>query len=114
QTGTITSSTNPLRFGGDSVWGEYFSGLIDEVRVYSRALSAAEVQTDMNTPVGGGSPQLAAEGTVPGGAAPVLAPADLAPVAAEAVRRWQAAGLGPAQVALPARAHFRITDLHPR
>jgi len=37
QTGNITSSTNPLRFGGDSIWGEYFNGLIDEVRVYSAA-----------------------------------------------------------------------------
>src|SRR5207244_13491338 len=34
QTGNIISSTGPLRIGGDSVWGEYFTGLIDEVRVY--------------------------------------------------------------------------------
>src|SRR5262249_24150791 len=33
------------------VWGEYFQGLIDEVRVYNRALSASEVQSDMNTSV---------------------------------------------------------------
>jgi hypothetical protein len=50
-TGTIVSSTQPLRIGGNQVWGEYFAGLIDEVRVYNRALSAAEIQTDMNTPV---------------------------------------------------------------
>jgi hypothetical protein len=36
------------------VWGEYFSGLIDEARVYNRALSAAEIQADMARPVGGG------------------------------------------------------------
>ena len=35
--------------GGNTVWGEYFAGLIDEVRIYNRALSAAEIQTDMNT-----------------------------------------------------------------
>jgi hypothetical protein len=29
----------------------FFDGAIDEVRIYSRALSAAEVQTDMNAPV---------------------------------------------------------------
>ncbi|PYR88207.1 MAG: hypothetical protein DMF84_28850 [Acidobacteria bacterium] len=29
--------------------GQFFEGLIDEVRVYSRALSAAEIVTDMNT-----------------------------------------------------------------
>jgi hypothetical protein len=33
------------------MWGEYFAGLIDDVRVYNRALSAAEITTDMNTPV---------------------------------------------------------------
>ena len=50
-TGSIVSSTQPLRIGGNQVWGEYFAGLIDEIRVYNRALSAAEIQTDMNTPV---------------------------------------------------------------
>jgi hypothetical protein len=31
--------------------GYYFNGVIDEVRIYNRALSAAEVQADMNTPI---------------------------------------------------------------
>jgi hypothetical protein len=44
-------SSGPLRMGGNSVWGEYFAGLIDEVRIYDRALSVAELQTDMYTPV---------------------------------------------------------------
>ena len=52
-TGTIIASTGPLDIGSDAVWGEYFAGLIDDVRVYNRALSQAEIQTDMNTPVGG-------------------------------------------------------------
>jgi hypothetical protein len=43
----MASSTNPLRIGGNSVWAEWFRGTIDEVRVYNRALSAAEVATDM-------------------------------------------------------------------
>jgi hypothetical protein len=51
QTGSIATSTNALRIGGNTVWGEYFQGRIDEVRVYNRALSAAEIQTDMNTAV---------------------------------------------------------------
>ena len=51
-TSMITISTNPLFIGGDQSMGQYFHGRIDEVRVYNRALSAAEVQTDMNTPVG--------------------------------------------------------------
>ncbi len=45
-----------LRIGGNSVWGEYFAGLIDEVRVYNRALTAAEIQQDMQTPVSGPPP----------------------------------------------------------
>ena len=32
--------------------GFYFQGVIDEVRVYDRALTAAEIQADMNTPLG--------------------------------------------------------------
>ena len=50
--GTITISTGALRIGGNTIWGEYFSGLIDEVRIYNRALTPAEIQTDMNAPVG--------------------------------------------------------------
>ncbi len=54
--GSIPASTSPLRMGGNAVWGEYFDGLIDEVRVYNRALTQAEIQNDMNTPVGAASP----------------------------------------------------------
>ena len=42
----------PAQIGGDSIYGQYFSGLIDEVRVYNTALTAAQIQTDMTTPVG--------------------------------------------------------------
>lgn len=51
QTGAIVTSNNPLRIGGDSIWDEYFQGLIDEIRIYNRALSPAAIQADMNTPV---------------------------------------------------------------
>jgi hypothetical protein len=51
QTGALIASTQPLRFGGDAPWGEWFQGSLDELRVYNRALTAAEVQTDMSTPV---------------------------------------------------------------
>jgi len=54
--GNILSSSGMLRIGGNAVWGEYFSGLIDEVRLYNRALTASEIQTDMNTPIGSSSP----------------------------------------------------------
>ena len=46
---SIATTTGGLKIGGNSVWGEYFKGLIDDVRIYNRALSAAEMQTDMNT-----------------------------------------------------------------
>ncbi|NOT57246.1 MAG: hypothetical protein HOP18_21800 [Deltaproteobacteria bacterium] len=51
QTGPVGVSGSPLRIGGNSVWGEYFQGRIDEVRVYNRALTAAQIATDMNTAV---------------------------------------------------------------
>ena len=41
----------PLRIGGNAIWGEYFQGQIDEVRVYNRAALAIEIQTDMVTPM---------------------------------------------------------------
>ena len=63
-------STGALRIGGNSIWGEWFSGQIDEVRVYDRALSAAEVAGDRDTPVGGAPP---ADTTAP--AVSVTAPA---------------------------------------
>jgi hypothetical protein len=52
QTGTIATSTNALQIGGDSIYSQFFQGTIDEVRIYNRALSAMEIQADMNVPVG--------------------------------------------------------------
>ena len=49
QTGNTAVSTGALRIGGNALWGEYFSGAIDEVRIYNRARSLAEIQADMNT-----------------------------------------------------------------
>jgi len=51
QAGPIATSSGPLRIGGNSIWGEFFKGRIDEVRVYNRALKSGEIQVDMNTPV---------------------------------------------------------------
>ena len=51
QPGLIASSSGVLRIGGDSVWGQYFQGRIDEVRIYNRALSTSEIQADMDTPI---------------------------------------------------------------
>jgi chitodextrinase len=50
-TGNIATSTNPLQIGGDSIYGQFFNGLIDNVRVYNIALTAAQIQTDQTTAV---------------------------------------------------------------
>ena len=52
--GTMPISTGALRIGGNKVWSEWFDGLIDEVRVYNRALSQAEVQSDLASPIASG------------------------------------------------------------
>ncbi len=52
QTGNLDVTTNPLRIGGNTVWSNlYFQGLIDEVRVYDRALTQTELQQAANEPV---------------------------------------------------------------
>ena len=56
RTGNIATSTNPLQIGGDSLFGQFFQGMIDEVRVYNVALTVTQIQADMNTPVGGTPP----------------------------------------------------------
>jgi fibronectin type 3 domain-containing protein len=50
-TGSMTVSTGVLRLGGNEIWSEWFQGLIDEVRIYNRALTQAEIQSDMNAAV---------------------------------------------------------------
>jgi hypothetical protein len=51
--GPMVVSTGPLKLGGNAIWGEWYAGLIDDVRVYNRALTATEIQGDMATPVTG-------------------------------------------------------------
>jgi alpha-mannosidase len=60
QTGPVRTSDSPLRIGGNSVWGEFFQGRIDEARIYSRALAADEIRADMNTPIGAAGAAMAA------------------------------------------------------
>ena len=64
---TMTSQQQPslgggvlaIGQGGDAYPSERFSGTIDEVRIYNRALSAAEIQTDFQTSPGFASTLLA-------------------------------------------------------
>jgi fibronectin type 3 domain-containing protein/azurin len=56
QTITPAGNISPLyigQFGGNS---DRFAGVIDEVRIYNRALTLSQIQIDMNTPVGGSAP----------------------------------------------------------
>jgi hypothetical protein len=51
-TGVNTQSNNALRIGGNGQFaGEFFSGMIDEVRVFMTVRTAAQIQQDMNTPI---------------------------------------------------------------
>ena len=51
QSGTIESSTEPLTIGGDNIYGQFFQGVIDEVRIWNVARSAADIQLQMTAPV---------------------------------------------------------------
>jgi len=52
QSGSILTSSGALQIGGDTTYGQYFMGKIDDVRIYNYALAPAQIQADMNTPVG--------------------------------------------------------------
>jgi len=69
-TGTISQTSNPFRIGGNSIWGEYFSGRIDEVRIYNRALSVEEIVADKDTPISGASPTPTGSAPTPTGSVP--------------------------------------------
>ena len=49
--GAAIATAGALRIGGNAPWGEYFRGLIDEVRIYNRALDVNEIQADMTKPI---------------------------------------------------------------
>jgi hypothetical protein len=51
QTGNIVTSTNPLQIGGDSIYGQYFRGKLDEIRVYNIALTQSQIQADMSNAI---------------------------------------------------------------
>ena len=49
---SITARGNVMNVGADERPGQFFKGLMDDLRIYNRALSPSEVQSDMNTPLG--------------------------------------------------------------
>ena len=59
--GSIRDASGPLRIGGRVPGGGWFKGVLDEVRVYNRALSAAEIRRGMRR----GAPAQPAPATAP-------------------------------------------------
>jgi hypothetical protein len=104
---TITPTTNPFRIGADITAQQFFKGSLDEVRLYNRALTAQEVQTDM------ASAALLAEGgaLAEHGAVPLLTEAQLAPILDTAKARWVATGLTAEQASALAAVEIKIVDL---
>jgi Concanavalin A-like lectin/glucanases superfamily/Bacterial Ig domain len=52
--GTITPGTGPLHLGGNNLWTEWFTGQLDDIRIYNTPLTPTQIQTDMTAPVGVG------------------------------------------------------------
>ena len=46
---TLENVRAPLRIGGNTTYGEYLHGVIDEVRIYNRAQPPDEIRRDMST-----------------------------------------------------------------
>jgi hypothetical protein len=46
---SITARGMALRVGADAAGSQFYKGVLDNLRIYSRALSATEVTTDMNS-----------------------------------------------------------------
>jgi Concanavalin A-like lectin/glucanases superfamily len=45
------TNSRPIRLGANGAGGEVLRGLIDDVRIYNRPLTAIEIQADMSTPL---------------------------------------------------------------
>ncbi len=65
--GAFRKSAGPLQMGGDQVWGEFFTGSIDNVRIFSRARSPKQLARDRRTPVAGGIVHAPVSTGAPGG-----------------------------------------------
>src|SRR6185369_16696727 len=53
--GPADADSNALTIGRHAALSQFFKGIVDNVRIYSRVLSQTEIQSDMNTPIGGTS-----------------------------------------------------------
>jgi hypothetical protein len=50
-TGTLVVNNGTLKIGGSTTAGQFFNGLVDEVRLYNRVRTPAQINADLNTPV---------------------------------------------------------------
>jgi Concanavalin A-like lectin/glucanases superfamily/Bacterial Ig domain/PKD domain/Glucose / Sorbosone dehydrogenase len=124
--GPILTSTGALRIGGNNIWGEWFSGRIDDVRIYAQPLTQTQIQNDMNTPIGGAPPQdttppsapsaLSATGGISSVALSWTASTDNVGVARYDVHRGTTAGFLPSaanRIAQPTGTAFTDSGLAP-
>ena len=51
ESGSAQTSKDALQIGGDNIYGQFFNGLIDEVRIYNVVLNQEQIQIDMDTPL---------------------------------------------------------------
>ena len=118
----LDTSTAALTIGGDVLYGQQFAGRIDEVRIYNTALTATQIQTDMNTPVGNPVPDTEAPSAPSGLSATAVsvsqinlawgASTDNVGVTGYRVERCQGAGCSDfVQVATPSGTTFNDTGL---
>ncbi|MGB5052698.1 MAG: LamG-like jellyroll fold domain-containing protein, partial [Caldilineaceae bacterium] len=59
KTGTLDQNTQAIHIGNNPDNSNHFDGVMDDVRIYNKALTQTEIQTDMNTPLtqgGSGTP----------------------------------------------------------
>jgi hypothetical protein len=50
--GSLSTSDYPLEIGGDSIFGQYFEGIIDEVRVYNVTLTPEQIRQELTMMIG--------------------------------------------------------------
>jgi hypothetical protein len=46
---SLTARGRQLRTGADADTAQFYKGILDNVRIYNRALTPSDVQSDMNT-----------------------------------------------------------------
>jgi hypothetical protein len=50
-TGSLVNTNDPLKFGGNAVWSEWFQGRLDEIRVWNVARTQSQITSDMNAAI---------------------------------------------------------------